>query len=165
MTTKGLGIMAAVALTAGLVCTQLAIAQAAPEGCGQPAPGMGKPHRGGPKGDPAARLAAALQLTEDQQAQVKAVFEDMHSAMKALMEGESLSREDRMAKMKELRDASDTQIRALLTAEQQTAFDELRKQRGPGGEGRGRGDPGGRGGHGGPRGPGGGPGGEPPAAE
>ena len=160
MTTKTLGIMTAVALTAGLVSTQSAIAQTAPAACDRAAPAMG-PHRGGPMGDPVARLTGALKLTEDQQAQVKAIFDEMHPKMKALMEDESVSREDKMAKMKELREASDAQIKALLTEDQQKAFDELQKQRGPGGEGRGHGGPGGRGG---PRGHGGGPGaGQPPA--
>ncbi len=160
MTTKELSILAAVALTAGLVSTPSAFAQAAPAGGDKAPPAVGRPERRGPMGDPAARLTAELKLTEEQQAKVKAIYEEMNPKMRPIMEDQSLSREDKMAKMKELRDASNAKIRALLTEEQQKAFDEMQKRRQQRGEGR----PGGRGGPGGGRAGQGGPGGgQPPA--
>jgi periplasmic protein CpxP/Spy len=81
-----------------------------------------------------------LGLTTDQQTEVKAIFEVMHLKMEAIMEDATLSKEVKMAKMKELRTSTDAAIRAILTADQQTKFDELQKKRqhGPGGHRHGR---------------------------
>ncbi|MFA6564906.1 MAG: hypothetical protein WCV00_23575 [Verrucomicrobiia bacterium] len=97
-----------------------------PDGC--PPPGVG------PR-DPVAMLTTEMSLTSDQQTEIKAIFEVSHLKMEAVMEDTTLSKEAKMAKMKELRTSTDTAIRALLTADQQTKFDELQKkrQRGPGG--------------------------------
>src|SRR2546422_352814 len=84
-----------------------------------------KDHLGpGPMGDPVAMFAAALNLTADQQTQIKAVFEAMHPQMKAVEDDTTLSQDERMAKMKDLRDATHAKIKALLTPDQQQKFDE-----------------------------------------
>src|SRR5579863_10170139 len=73
--------------------------------------------RGGP--DPAQRTAELtkhLKLTSDQQAKVKDALESEHSQMESLHQDSSLSREDRHAKMMDIRKGTDAQIRGLLDA-------------------------------------------------
>ena len=85
-------------------------------------------HGHGPMGDPVAKLTAALNLTADQQTQVKAIFETMHPQMEGIEDDTTLSQDARMAKMSELRDATHAKVRALLTPDQLPKFDELLKQ-------------------------------------
>ena len=74
-------------------------------------------------------LTTALNLTADQQTQVKAVFEAMHPQMKAIEDDTTLSQDEKMAKMKDLHDATHAKIKALLTPDQQQKFDEILRQR------------------------------------
>jgi Spy/CpxP family protein refolding chaperone len=86
--------------------------------------------RGGP--DPAERTAELtkhLKLTSDQQAKVKDALESEHSQMGTLHQDSSLSREDRRAKMMDIRKNTDAQIRSLLDATQQKKFDEMQARR------------------------------------
>jgi protein CpxP len=92
---------------------------------GQPAQEHGHRH-GGP--DPAQRTAELtrhLKLTSDQQAKVKDALESEHSQMAGLHQDSSLSREDRHAKMMDIRKGTDAQIRGLLDATQQKKWDEM----------------------------------------
>jgi Spy/CpxP family protein refolding chaperone len=86
--------------------------------------------RGGP--DPAERtaeLTKRLKLTSDQQAKVKDALESEHSQMGTLHQDSSLSREDRHAKMMDIRKSTDAQIRGLLDATQQKKFDDMQAKR------------------------------------
>lgn len=85
-------------------------------------------------------LTSALSLTSDQQAEIKVIFDVWRLKMDTVMEDTTLSNEDRMAKMKELRAAMDAAIKVVLTADQQKKFDELQKNRHqpPGGRQHGR---------------------------
>ena len=85
-------------------------------------------------------LDKELSLTDDQKAQIKPILEDAHAQSKKLMEDDSVAREDKMAKMREIHVASNNKIRALLTDDQQKKWDALQKEhqghmghRGPGG--------------------------------
>jgi periplasmic protein CpxP/Spy len=131
-------------LAAGIAVAALPAARAADEN--PPAPDTpnadqpaARPERRGRRMDPArmlGRLKTELNLTDDQTAKVKTIFEDQRAKMQALRGDESLSREDRRAKMMDLMKASRDQIRALLTPEQQQKFDAMpRPGRGPRGEG------------------------------
>ena len=94
----------------------------------QPPQGPGMAHHGsGPMGDPAAMLATSLELTADQQTQIKAIFDDMHPQMKAVEDDTTLSQDGRMTRMKELSDATHAKIRALLTPDQQQKFDQIQE--------------------------------------
>jgi len=71
------------------------------------------------------RLSNALNLTDDQKPQVKAVLEEQHAKMQKIMENRSGSREDNMSKMHEVRQTSTAKLRALLTDEQKAKFDKM----------------------------------------
>jgi len=87
--------------------------------------------RGGGFGE---RLTKELNLTPEQQAQVKPIMEDTRSKMKALHEDTTLTPEQRRAKAKEVREANRAKIKALLTPEQQQKMEQLKKEHGEHGE-------------------------------
>jgi len=71
-------------------------------------------------------LTAKLNLTADQQKSVGAIIANSHSQAKAVQGDDSLSKEDRHAKMHDIMTAAHDQIRAALTPDQQKIFDTLR---------------------------------------
>jgi periplasmic protein CpxP/Spy len=70
-------------------------------------------------------LTQKLTLTPDQQKQVGDLIKSSREQMKALHEDDSMSDDDKRAKMKEITSTTRTQIRALLTPAQQAIFDTL----------------------------------------
>lgn len=70
-------------------------------------------------------LTKHLKLTSDQQAKVQQALETQHSQMESLHQDSSLSREDRHAKMMDIRKSTDDQIRGLLDPTQQKKWDEM----------------------------------------
>lgn len=92
-------------------------------------PGM-HGHDHGPEGDPVAMFSTALNLTPDQQTQIRAILETVHPQMKVIEDDTTLSKDDQAARMSELHDATHAKIRALLTADQAQKFDELLRQKG-----------------------------------
>jgi Spy/CpxP family protein refolding chaperone len=79
--------------------------------------------------DPVAMFATALNLTADQQTQIKAILETMHPQMETIENDTTLSQDDKMARLKDLRDATHAKIKALLTPDQQQKFDEILKEK------------------------------------
>ena len=105
-------------------------AQGQPSGEGQ-SQGTGRHmgHRGMPTVDDQLKhLTQQLSLTADQQAKLKPILQDQQAQMEKLHSDSSLSREDRFSKMEELRQNSDTQIKSVLTDDQQKSFDKLREE-------------------------------------
>jgi len=70
-------------------------------------------------------LTKALNLTTDQQAKVKEIFKESGPQTKAIHEDATLTPKDRHQKMKAIREANETKIRALLSSEQAQKFDEF----------------------------------------
>jgi Spy/CpxP family protein refolding chaperone len=107
-------------------------------GPGMPGRGFGKNAEGGPGpgmgGNLAEHLAKQLNLTAEQQNQLKPVFEETQAKMKEVWADTSLSMEQKHAKGKEIREANRAKIEAVLTPEQKQKFESLRPQRGPGHE-------------------------------
>jgi Spy/CpxP family protein refolding chaperone len=100
-----------------------------PDGPGQ----MGGPGKQGMRGGNFAdRLTKELNLTPEQQTQIKPILEDTRSQMKALHEDTSLAPDQKKAKGKEIRDASNAKIKAFLTPDQQKKMDQMKKEHGPG---------------------------------
>ena len=128
MTAKTVRILMALAGVAGLVYMQSVFAEDATAPAKTCPPAEDKHHGHGPHGNPVEMLTKALNLTPDQQTQVKAIFDEVHPQMKALLDDQKLSKEDKAAKMKELRTTTDAKVRALLTADQQKAFDEHKQK-------------------------------------
>ena len=82
------------------------------------------------------RMTEALTLTADQQTAIKAILDQSMKDNMALRQDTSLSDDDRMAKMKAIRDGQTAKIKALLTDEQKPKYDAMlaaQRQRGPGG--------------------------------
>ena len=81
--------------------------------------------KGGPHHSPeraAECLTGQLDLTDEQQAQVQAIFEES-------FEQRSAQREERRALRTAMRDATEAQLSDVLTAEQMDALRELREDR------------------------------------
>ena len=134
---------AAMAMTTLLLTAMSLWAQAGPEPGQGPRRGPGGP--GGPMRispeERADRLAQTLSLSADQKTKVLEILKNEQKQMSDLREDSSLSREARMDKGKEIHDGTNTQIRALLNADQQKKFDEMQERmknmgprRGPGPE-------------------------------
>ena len=97
----------------------------------QPGPGMGRGRDRRPMesvDDQIKHLSKKLNLTDDQQAKLKPVLEDQRKQMEQIHGDSSLSRQDRFSKMQALRQSSDTQIKSVLTEEQQKTFDKMRAE-------------------------------------
>jgi len=75
------------------------------------------------------KMKANLNLTEAQLVQLKKLREDRMAKMKDIRENGNLSREDRMAKMLALKTDMKAQRSKLFTAEQQKKMEEFRKKR------------------------------------
>ncbi len=82
-------------------------------------------HRHVKPGSVLADLTAKLGQTAEQQATVGSIIAGARTQMKAARADDTLSKEDRRAKMKQVIEASRVQIRAALTPEQQKTFDAL----------------------------------------
>jgi protein CpxP len=70
-------------------------------------------------------MTKQLNLTTDQQTQIKAIQDDSRKQMMALRDDSSLSQGDRQSKMMDIRKASQDKIRGVLTDEQKPKFDEM----------------------------------------
>ena len=71
-----------------------------------------------------------LNLNEDQQKQMKTLGTDFGTKMKELWDNKDLSKEDKQAKMKELREQHVADVNKILTPEQQAKMKELKEKRG-----------------------------------
>jgi periplasmic protein CpxP/Spy len=80
-------------------------------------------------------MTKQLNLTTDQQEKIKPLLESQNQQMQALHQDTSLSQEDRMSKMRQIRQSTNDQIKSVLNADQQQKFEEMnsRHGHGPGG--------------------------------
>ena len=89
-----------------------------------------KKHEGKKHGDKAKggkhmeELTKELNLTADQQAKISAIYKEAGPQMKAIRDDATLDKKAQHQKMKPIMEANNAKIRALLTAEQATKFDE-----------------------------------------
>jgi Spy/CpxP family protein refolding chaperone len=73
-------------------------------------------------------LSEKLNLTEDQKAKLKPIFQDQAQQLKAVHDDSSLTPEQKTAKKKAIHEATHDQINAVLTPEQQEKFKEMKKE-------------------------------------
>jgi len=135
-------------------------------GGGQGGPGMGGGPGGGGGGwtppTPEERakrfdqMCTELGVDATQKAAIQKIYDESMKQTQALRDKPEMSQEDRRAEMLKLREERTEKVKALLTDEQKTKYDELTARRRGGGQG----GPGGPGMGGGPAGQGGGPGAE-----
>jgi len=71
-----------------------------------------------------------LNLSADQKQKMESVHSDFSTKMKELKDNSNLTKEDKQAKMKDLRDQHMAEVGKILTPEQQTKMKEMREKRG-----------------------------------
>ena|SRR5579859_76124 len=116
-------------LLAACLFAMAALAQQNPpaQPSGDQKPG-GHGHMGmGNVDDHVKELSAKLNLTADQQTKVKAILEEHHQQMQAMMKDDSMSKEDKHAKMMSMHDSVHAKVREILTDEQKPKFDAMVK--------------------------------------
>lgn len=102
--------------------------QAAQDAPPPPPPPQGEWHHPGPEKMQERQLEhmqRQLNLTADQTTQIKSIFADTDTKMRALHEDASIAPADKHEKMKSIHEASTAKIRALLTDEQKPKFDAM----------------------------------------
>ena len=126
-TTRALSaLMLGLSLCGGLLTT----AHAAPAGGNpQARPDALKGKNKGERGERGMKMMAELNLTDAQKAKLKPIMEATRAQMKAMREDTTMSREDKMAKMKAMRATNETKINAILTPTQQKKLAELKAAR------------------------------------
>jgi Spy/CpxP family protein refolding chaperone len=125
MTEKKMFRAAAVLLCAGGLMVSAAMAQQdapppPPDGQMQ-GPPPGGPGRGGPERR-LEMLKHRLNLSDDQTAQVKSIFEGQRAKMEALHSNTSMDPQDRRAQMMAIRQDGEAKIGAILTPEQKSKY-------------------------------------------
>ncbi|MBE1162104.1 hypothetical protein [Dyella acidiphila] len=76
----------------------------------------------------AARLTKRLGLSDDQSSKITTILQNQQQQMSTVRGDSSLSQQDRRAKMRSIRQDSDTQINAVLTPAQQTQYTAMKQQ-------------------------------------
>jgi hypothetical protein len=70
-------------------------------------------------------LSEKLNLTGDQQAKTKPILQALHDATQKLMQDESMSREERLGKVRACLEKADKKIREILNDDQKKKLDQL----------------------------------------
>jgi protein CpxP len=130
----------------GLLFTAASMAVAQEDGTntnvGQGAPSMQQSDQGRYRGmgptQRAERLAKQLNLTSAQQAKVQGILQQRQTSMQNLRQDSSLSPQDRRTKTMDIRSATNAQICALLTSDQQQKWDQMQQSHQPHGRGQDR---------------------------
>jgi Spy/CpxP family protein refolding chaperone len=91
----------------------------------QPAPMAPGMRHGMSPDEQLARMTKDLNLTSDQATQIKPILVNRQQQMMTLRQDQSMSQEDKMAKMKSLREDSNTKIAAVLNDTQKQQFAEM----------------------------------------
>jgi Spy/CpxP family protein refolding chaperone len=73
-------------------------------------------------------LAKALNLTEDQKTQIKAIREEGRQHMMALHEDTNTPKEAKFEKMKAFHQEQEAKIKAILTEEQRTKYEAMQQK-------------------------------------
>ena len=95
----------------------------------------GKPHSKahGDMKDRGAKMAEELGLNEDQKTKMGDVMKEFGPKMKAIFDDASLSKEDKMAKVKAINEERSAKIKEILTADQFEKWQKLQAAHRPGG--------------------------------
>ena len=73
-------------------------------------------------------LTEKLDLTGDQQAKIKPILQRLHDATLKVVQDESMSRDDRMGKVRISREKADKKIREILNDDQKKKLDQLEQE-------------------------------------
>ena len=105
----------------------LSVAQAQDQ---QAPPPQGR--RGGQTMDPEQqiqRMRDQLKLTDDQVSQIRPILADARKQGMALRSDSTMAPEDKRAKMQSIRQDANAKVRAVLTDDQKTQYDQMLQQR------------------------------------
>jgi protein CpxP len=93
--------------------------------------GMQQGHRHGPMSPDKEleHMTKALDLTSDQQTQIKPILQDRHDQMMQLHQDQSMARPDKMAKMQALDQSSNSKLEAVLNDQQKTKYEAMIQRR------------------------------------
>ena len=80
------------------------------------------------RGERGEKFAQKLNLTPDQQAEIKSIRENMKQQAQAIKNDSSLTADQKKAKFKELRKSTHEQMMAKLNPDQQAKFKEMQKE-------------------------------------
>lgn len=119
------------AATLALGVTGAALAQDTPPP--PPDQAQGQQGRGPMRMDPDRQLehmTKELDLSADQQSQIKPVLVDRQQKMQAIFQDQSLAREDRRAKMQAIRAESQAKIEAVLNDQQKQKYEAMQQHMG-----------------------------------
>jgi hypothetical protein len=75
-------------------------------------------------------LSKQLNLSSDQQQQIKPILENESQQMQSLHSDTSLSQQDRMGKMQAIRENTNSQIKPILTPDQQAKWQQMMERHG-----------------------------------
>lgn len=116
-----------------LLCTLLAVAVAccgcilyAQQGTMTPGGGMGR-HMMTPD-QRLQHMTKMLDLSQDQQTKIKPMLEQEQDQMQKLRSDTSMTRQDRMSKMMEIRQSTNKQINGVLNSSQQKKWEEMQSR-------------------------------------
>jgi len=73
-------------------------------------------------------MTKQLDLTSDQQSQIKPILVDRQQKMQALFQNQSLSREDRHSQMMAIRQDTNSRIEGVLTDQQKQKFEAMQER-------------------------------------
>ena len=76
-----------------------------------------------------AHLTKKLDLTQDQQSQIQPILTDRDQQLNQLWQDTSMSRADKRAKSQQIRDDSDSKIRAVLNDDQKQKYSNMQVSR------------------------------------
>ena len=96
----------------------------------EPAGGSGAKARPA-RGERLQGLAEQLKLTDEQKEKIKPILQDERKKVRELRENKDLARQDRVAKLKEIREDIRAKVKPILTPEQLEKWNKLRSE-GPG---------------------------------
>lgn len=127
------------AVAAMLCISMLAFGQEAQSGQGG---GRGQGRGRGEAMSPDAQLqhmSETLNLTDDQKTKIKPILEDSSKQKQQLRGDTSLSQEDKRAKMQQIHESTMSQIKPILTSDQQKKLESMHERGGHSGHGHGEG--------------------------
>jgi Spy/CpxP family protein refolding chaperone len=80
-------------------------------------------------------MSSALNLTDDQKAKIKPILEEQSNKMHQLMQDTSVSQQDKRSKFQQIHQDTMSQIKPILTSDQQQKLESMHER---GGEGHGQ---------------------------
>lgn len=117
-------------LTIALICCGTVLyAQTQQQGMGQSqAGGPGPGHHMMSPDQRLQHMTRQLDLNDDQQQKIKPMLEQEQQQLQALHQDTSMSRQDRMSKMMQIRQSTNDEINKVLSADQQKKFQEMQNR-------------------------------------